>query len=392
MLASYYNFFFLYWSNQGRNNIEGLVLDLTTSTDGQMTISLFERMPNLRLLRLINARDIKGNFSNLFPKLRCIRWHSCPWTHIPSTFHPQNLISMDMPMGRFKILWKGPVVCKLRCIRWHSFHLMLIFIYSFLNIYLLSRILTFLSNFNICWLGCLKQPIKQLNHLSCLYLSQCRDLKRLPEQLGDMKTLQKINASFTAIKKLPESITHLKDLIELNLRFCKKLKKFPEQFGELKGLKKLNAGHSAIEQLPDSITQLKELLTLYLFGSKKLRKLPEQIGNMEGLRTFHASNSALEQLPDSFSCLINLERLYLSECKNLANLPNSIWQLKSLKVLHLESYSSLVQLPEHSGMVQCSQDLHAYRTSKEEVPPDSIGQLRRLQVLGLGCKKLEFVP
>lgn len=77
---------------------------------GQMTTFLFERMTNLRLLQIIGAPNIKGNFKNLFPNLRCIRWHFCPWTHIPLTFHPPKLVSIDMPSSQFKILWKGPVV------------------------------------------------------------------------------------------------------------------------------------------------------------------------------------------------------------------------------------------------------------------------------------------
>ncbi|XP_074344494.1 disease resistance protein Roq1-like isoform X2 [Apium graveolens] len=97
------------------------------------------------------------------------------------------------------------------------------------------------------------EPIKQLNNLAGLYLSECCGLKRLPEQLGDMKALKKIDASYTAIEKLPDSITHLNELVELNLLCCSKLTKLPEQLGEMKGLKKLDAGSTLIKQLPDSI-------------------------------------------------------------------------------------------------------------------------------------------
>nr|XP_017242468.1 PREDICTED: TMV resistance protein N-like isoform X2 [Daucus carota subsp. sativus] len=236
------------------------------------------------------------------------------------------------------------------------------------------------------------EPFKQFNSLGCLYLSKCGDLKRLPEQLGEMKGLKMIDVSCTAIEKLPDSVTYLKKLIQLNLRFCKKLTKLPEQLGDMKGLKELEAGFSAITRLPDSITQLKELFGLDLYGCKKLRNIPEHIGNLENLRRFGAGNTAIEQLPDSFVGLINLETLNLNWCKNLRNLPDSIWKLKLLKQLYLGECRKLERLPEQLGEMQCLEHLDAHGTSIKQVP-DSIRLLSRLQVLNLGnCKKLEYVP
>ncbi|XP_017248549.1 disease resistance protein RPV1-like [Daucus carota subsp. sativus] len=283
-------------------NVEGLVLDLTTSADRELSTVIFERMSNLRLLQIIDSNDrvgsdIAGSFENLLPKLRCIRWHYCPWTQLPSTFRPQNLISVEMPSSKFKRLWRGPM------------------------------------------------PIKQLNYLSCLYLSGCHELKRLPEHLGDLKALKKIDASFTAIEKLPDSITHLKELVELKLSSCKKLTRLPEQLGEIKALKKLDAGGTAIKQLPDSLVSL-----------------------------------------------INMEDLYLYWCKNLRNLPKDIWKLKLLKKLNLSMCSDLQQLPEQLGKMQCLESLDANNSGIEQVP-DSTGQLSRLKELHLyDCKKLRYVP
>ncbi|KAL8128311.1 hypothetical protein AgCh_015050 [Apium graveolens] len=291
---------------EGRNNVEGLVLDLTTSEDRQMNTVIFERMSNLRLLQIIEADDITGSFENLLPKLRCIRWHECPWKYLPSTLCPQNLVSLDMPLSKLKRLWKADM---------------------------LSGIL-----------GKTPMPIKRFNYLSCLNLNDCRDLKRLPEQLGDMKALKKIDASFTAIDKLP-----------------------------------------------DSVTQLKGLVTLELFGCKKLKKLPQDIGNMEGLEYFGAGNSAVEQLPDSFGGLFNLVELEQNRCKKLKNLPNSICKLKLLK-LYLTECSKLEQLPEQLGKMQCLEYLSAANTAIEQVP-DSIGLLGSLKRLDFrDCEKLKFVP
>ncbi|KAL8128297.1 hypothetical protein AgCh_015036 [Apium graveolens] len=183
------------------------------------------------------------------------------------------------------------------------------------------------------------EPIKQMNYLTCLNLGICSGLKRLPEELGDMKALKKIDTSFTALEKLP-----------------------------------------------DSITKLKGLITLKLGGCKKLRKLPEEIGNMEGLEYFLADISAIEQLPDSFGGLINLVELSLTGCKKLRNLPNSICKLKLLINLYVDGCLNLEQLPEQLGKMQCLERLNACFT-------DSIGLPGSLKSLDLGdCEKLKFVP
>ncbi|KAL8128302.1 hypothetical protein AgCh_015041 [Apium graveolens] len=188
------------------------------------------------------------------------------------------------------------------------------------------------------------EPIK-MNYLTCLNLRKCRGLKRLHESLGDMKALKKIDASWTAIEKLPDSITQLKGLIKLNL-----------------------------------------------YGCEKLRKLPQDIGNMQGVKYFDAGDSAIEQLPDSFGGLINLVQLGLSYCKKLRNLPNSICKLKLLKQVDLCGCSNLEQLPEQLGKMQCLETLSASYTAIEQVP-DSIELLGRLKSLYFrDCKKLKFVP
>ncbi|KAL8101498.1 TMV resistance protein N-like [Apium graveolens] len=282
---------------EGKNNLEGLILDLTTSADRQMSTVIFQRMHNLRLLQIINANDITGSFENLLPKLRCIRWHDCPWTCLPSTFCPEDLVSFDMPGGKFKRLWKGT------------------------------------------------KPIKHMNYLTCLNLRECRGLKRLPESLGDIKALKKIDASWTAIDKLPDTITQLKGFVKLELGGC-----------------------------------------------KKLRKLPQDIGNMQGLEFFDAGESAIEQLPVSFGGLVNMVQLSLYGCIKLRNLPNSICKLKLLKRLYLGGCSNLEQLPEQLGKMQCLETLSASYTAIEQVP-DSIGLLGRLKRLDFrDCKKLKFVP
>ncbi|KAL1822041.1 hypothetical protein ACET3Z_008819 [Daucus carota] len=111
------------------------------------------------------------------------------------------------------------------------------------------------------------------------------------------------------LKRLPEPIVQLSNLDSLNVSGCCSLKQLPEQLGDIKALKMLDASYTAFEQLPDSVAHLMELYDLKLISCKKLRTLPEQFGSMEALSMFNASSGVIEELPDSFGSLINLSNL-----------------------------------------------------------------------------------
>ena len=91
-------------------NIEALVIDCTMSINKYCNAELFERLPKLRLLKLVDVYDIKGNFKASFHELRCISWHACPWTRLPYTVQMQKLVFLDMPFSRLETLWKNAQV------------------------------------------------------------------------------------------------------------------------------------------------------------------------------------------------------------------------------------------------------------------------------------------
>ncbi|XP_074380976.1 disease resistance protein Roq1-like isoform X2 [Apium graveolens] len=350
---------------QNWKDIEGLVLDLTQSTEKQINSQIFEKLPKLRLLEIRNVDGIKGHFKNSFQELRCIYWNYCTWTRLPSSFRPQKLVSMIMQHSNFKMLWDDAMPFRSLKMINVRYSVKLKTTPNFENSKSIERLF---------FRGCesllkVHPSIRELTGLYVLDLTECINVKVSSETLGQSSAL-----GF------------------LYLGYCSNLRQLPKKLGGMKLLKKLDASYTAIEELPDSITQLKKLLYLKLDGCKKLRKLPEQIGNMEGLRTFHASGTAIEQLPDSFGDLINLEKLDLSGCKNLRYLPNSLWKLKLLQVLNLNLCSKLKRLPDKLEKMQFLEKLAATGTAIEEVP-DSIGQLSRLKILYLSlCNKLKNLP
>ncbi|XP_017225566.2 disease resistance protein RUN1-like isoform X1 [Daucus carota subsp. sativus] len=320
--------------NQGEmDKIDGLIIDCTTSINKYCNGELFERLPNIKLLKLVDVYHIKGNFEVSFHQLRYISWHGCPWTHLPYGVHLQKLVVLDMPFSRFDKLWK---IAELPCLR----HLNLEGCKYLKELPHSIEKLTALYHLNLN--GCvnlkrLLKPITQLTTLSRLNMRFCSNLRLLPDQLGDLKGLKRLD-------QLGDSIAHLKKLVYLKLEGSKQLRKLPEQFGNMEGLEEFNACHSGIEQLPDSFSNQLKLRSLNLRGCSEMKRLPEQLGKMQSLESLYAFNTAIEELPDSIGLLPRIQRLHFDECHKLTYVPNSICNLKSLASLYLTTREDIIKI------------------------------------------------
>ncbi|CAL5413881.1 unnamed protein product [Camellia sinensis] len=89
--------------NKGTEAVEGVILILPMLKKIQWSNKAFARMPKLRLLQINHVR-LSGNFEHLFEELRWLCWHNCPLEYLPSNFHPEKLLVLDMQFSRFKTL------------------------------------------------------------------------------------------------------------------------------------------------------------------------------------------------------------------------------------------------------------------------------------------------
>lgn len=72
-------------------------------------------------------------------------------------------------------------------------------------------------------------------------MDRCYGLTGLPEDIGSLSSLQKLDLSYCKhIEELPESTSKLRSLKELRLRRCENLKLLPEELGSLDFLQILN--------------------------------------------------------------------------------------------------------------------------------------------------------
>ena len=148
----------------------------------------------------------------------------------------------------------------------------------------------------------------------------CSKLDELPKNLGNIKGLEKLDVSGTAIARLPLSIVHLKNLKVLSLRGCvelssksfKKLLSFP--------LMQRKRSLDPMGMLECSLQGLWSLTQLDL-SYCNIQTIPDVIGSLSSLTVFNLNGNNFVFLPESIIQLSKLEELYLGGCTQLQMLP-----------------------------------------------------------------------
>jgi len=213
-------------------------------------------------------------------------------------------------------------------------------------------------------------------------------LTRLPKEIKNCKSLQRLYLDNNNLTSLPASIGNLKSLKHLFLH-KNKLKTLPDSIGKLKSLEILSLNNNMLTTLPDSIGNLKSLEILSL-NNNNFTALPASIGDLTSLEKLRLYNNKLTALPDSFGKLSKLLFLELGN-NNLTVLPASIGEWESLGVLNLKN-NKLTTLPASFGSLSKLRDLkldgnnidydvlpEEIRNSKNEAIQEAISKLKVLK-------------
>ncbi|KAJ9672866.1 hypothetical protein PVL29_026212 [Vitis rotundifolia] len=334
---------------------------------------VFSKMKKLRLLKVYysdhhslprkeNKMCLPKDFE--FPSnLRYLHWEGLE--SLPSNFHAENLIAINLKSSNIKELWDGD-----KCLAELKF-------LDLSNSQQLMKIPKFSS----------------MTKLETLNLKSCTSFCNLHSSIGtfhQMKFLTKLNFSGAGIKELPSSIGYLESLEFLDISYCLNFEKFPEIQGNMKCLKTLHLSNTAIKELPGSIGCLEAIQTLYLYNTA-IKELPDSIGCLEALQSLYLGNTAIKELPNSIGCLEALQTLYLDNTA-IKELPDSIGCLEALQTLSVNGCSNLEKFPEIQRNMRNLRGLFVGRTAIKELPC-SIGHLIRLERLDLeNCKNLSGLP
>ncbi|KAI6705104.1 hypothetical protein NL676_008066 [Syzygium grande] len=243
----------------------------------------------------------------------------------------------------------------------------------------------------------LPKNVRLLEGLAELSLRDCRRITALPDSIGMLKSLQKMDLSNTRIKILPESIKNL-DRLEVLRMNNTHISKFPKDianlgklqvitFSDCRGmdgeilcdisglssLRILELSFTQICSLPESICQLSHLQTLRLLGCDELQTLPGLPSSLVSLR-WGTKNMSI--VPD-FSYLTDLKVLELVNDPDEEDIPSSV-------LTQTESFGWISSLSNLETLKLCFANVTSL--------PEDFKALTQLKTLDLSCVNLQDLP
>ncbi|KAL1188715.1 putative disease resistance protein RPP1 [Cardamine amara subsp. amara] len=258
----------------GSRNVVGIHF-YPSELSGELNISerAFEGMTNLKFLRFYYRYGDKSDrlylpqgLNYLSRKLRILEWDRFPMTCLPSNFHTEYLVELNLRFSKLQKLWEGNR--PLGNLKW-----------MYLN---RSKKLMELPD------------LSTATKLEELFLIGCSNLVELPSSIGNAVNLQKLYLSdCSSLVELPSSIGNAINLLCLNLIGCSSLVELPSSIGNVTNLQILQLDMcTGLVELPSSIGNLHKLQTLTLVGCSKLEVLPTNI-NLKSLDTLDLTDCLL---------------------------------------------------------------------------------------------------
>lgn len=198
-----------------------------------------------------------------------------------------------------------------------------------------------LRELNLSWnhLQVLPETIGNLSSLTKLNIWS-NNLLNLPESFKKLESLQELDLSWKT-STLPEMLWDFKALKRLHIANSDELTALPEEIGNLRSLQSLELLFNRLSSLPESIGSLSSLKKLYLTGNV-LTTLPESIGNLSSLKVLVLYDNPLTTLPESIGNLTSLQKLVL-DGKKLITLPESIKTLKKRGIIIYKTSETILK-------------------------------------------------
>ncbi|KAK6932018.1 Toll/interleukin-1 receptor homology (TIR) domain [Dillenia turbinata] len=307
----------------GTDAIEGLSFHSSSSKETHFRIEALAKLTRLRLLNLRYVH-VSGCYKNFTKKLRWLCWRGFPLRCIPREFNQENLVALDLRYSNLKKVWDE------------------------------GKFLNLSHSHSLC-----KTPdFSKIPNLQRLLLKDCTSLVGISETIGHLQNLQLLNMEgCTNLKGIPENSSKLMCLQVFILSGCAKLDKLPKNLEEMVSLTELKLDGTAIKQVPPSIVHLKNLknlsladcrgssnTTLYslvqswVWGNRSPRLLPTSFIGLNSLTSLNISccNLSDDVIPSDIGSLSSLHYLNLSNNK-FSRLPSGISSLSRLQYIHKSS-------------------------------------------------------
>lgn len=148
------------------------------------------------------------------------------------------------------------------------------------------------------------------------------------------KVLQVLDLQNNQLEKLPDEIGQLKSLRVLYVHH-NKLKKLPDSIGDLSRLQNLNISSNLLKELPVTISKLTRLKTLDISNNAKLKKLPKQLGHCHSLYNLSGPDYDIIQYPTANVCKEGIQSImrFLAKGKFLCSIKIISYSCRALPPL-----------------------------------------------------------
>ncbi|KAL1496877.1 hypothetical protein AB1Y20_014459 [Prymnesium parvum] len=212
------------------------------------------------------------------------------------------------------------------------------------------------------------------------------ELEELPHQIASQVELREVALSHNKLTSLPphDCWRELSCLVSLVLSH-NEIRALPDGLGNLPPLARLDVSHNQLDSLPGSITEMCRLAVLDV-SHNRLASLPDGLAALAALRQLHASHNRLASLPAATEApsLPSLEHATLND-NLLPRLRLASPALQSLQV----AKNRLASL-ELEGCVAL-RELAASHNLLAELPP-SLARLPALATLDVGANRIRAFP
>ncbi|KAL3161282.1 hypothetical protein ABBQ38_009638 [Trebouxia sp. C0009 RCD-2024] len=215
-------------------------------------------------------------------------------------------------------------------------------------------------------------------------------LTALPEGIGNLQSLNRLQLSGNYLQHLPDSLCQLASLQGFwahgNL-----LASLPQDFGKLTNLHTISLAGNKLTSLPKSISGLVNLRDLGLQGNE-LTEVPAEVGALSSLLKLTINGNQLRALAPECGQLTNLKELHL-QGNQLAELPTELYQLSALETLSVAD-NHLHTLRSGISSLTSLKQFWAYGNHLQNLPPDilDLPAIQNMWVEGNPLQPQSLVP
>ncbi|XP_039156057.1 disease resistance protein RPV1 [Eucalyptus grandis] len=242
--------------------------------------------------------------------------------------------------------------------------------------------------------------MKVMKNLKVMNMKKCDCLERTPDFSAHSKLERLILPSCGKLVEIDKSVCQLKNLVFLDVTWCRNLRRLPDEMGrDLASLKYLSMSQCRLlEGLPNTIGNLKSLNELDISGTG-IKELPDTLWTIEKLEVIKAEFVLrLDMEIDNRiyrNRSLRILELFCKRIRKVPRLPKSLTILKLSKLytktfLDLSNLTNLKELYLDFG--PCDSDGESDGPVEESPMPLRTGNLSKLESLDLRSPYVTALP